>query len=175
RDPWQEGHSLCSISSVETSLRERPLPPRFALLFTSIVPLPSHRGHAPCFVLNENQRGSSSGMARPQVSHALCVPYRLISPRSFSILILPPPQLKARSSTSSSSRRKGTISWITRSMWCSFERASFGGEAVSTRVPSHSAVVMPSRSAPLNTSRYVPLRPSTTGARTVPRPGSFLS
>ena len=36
-------------------------------------PVPSHASHCPCFVLNENQRGSSSGTPVPHVGHARAV------------------------------------------------------------------------------------------------------
>src|SRR5262249_25946202 len=80
--------------------------------YPGATPVPSHASHWPCLVLNENQRGSSSGTPVPHSVHARAVE-SISSPREGDAVGAPapsdtdpPPHAIARSNEARSSRAR---------------------------------------------------------------------
>src|SRR6478736_386163 len=145
RAPWQSGQGSLVASASACFLRPR-------LGASAISPFPSHVSQRPCFVANENQRGSSSGTENPHFGQALSVEYS-VSFVPARTLTAPLPQRSARAKSASSSALASTSAAITRSMVCSLLRTSRGGSSFETSLPSAYEDSIPSRAAAENRSR----------------------
>src|SRR5690606_29350168 len=95
---------------------------RFLALPAGTTPAPSQAAHCPCLVLNENQRGSSSGTARPHWGQLEVMLNRSCLPFAQRSLTLPLPQVSARPSSASVRAPSACSSRTTRSMECSLLR-----------------------------------------------------
>ena len=131
------------------------------------------RGHAPCGELNENIRGSSSGIEIPQCRQAKRSEnvWTLLS-GSVSTSRMPSASATAVS-TESASRLRSSGRMIRRSttteMSCLYFLSSTISSSSSRSSPSTFTRVKPSERSSSSCLPYSPLRPRTIGARTMKR------
>ena len=149
-------------------------------------PRPVHSRQAPCGLLNEKLRGSSSPKERPSKTQAKCSEYMRSS--SFSLAfasaissstIVPPPSRSAVSTESDSRVRRESSSpspgsaLTTRSTTMSMAWRLFLSSLISSSssrtVPSTRTRTKPALRASSKTLVYSPLRSVTTGARIIIR------
>ena len=124
-------------------------------------PVPSHASQRPCFVLNENQRGSSSGTPVPHAGTRASVESsaRLGAVVGAHLARAPLPQreraverraLERRRAARRRRRDRSCAPWSSRAR---------GGSSVDDQLAVDAArSVTPARAAAVKTSRYVPLR-----------------
>ena len=129
------------------------------------------RGQAPWGELNENIRGSSSGIEVPQFRHANCSEKVTVSPVSTSWMSTRPSARATAVSTESARRlrRSGRITRrsITTEMSCLNFLSSAMSSSSRRSSPSTCTRVKPSARSSSNSLPYSPLRPRITGASTM--------
>ena len=148
-------------------------------------PSPVQRGHAPCGLLNEKIRGSSSGIDVPHFRHAKRSEKvrtrrgRSDVPRGTSSTSTIPSASATAVSIESASRLRRSWRITSRSttteMSClNFLSSSIGASSIRSS-PSTLTRAKPSARSSSKSLPYSPLRPRTTGARTMKRSPSSSS
>ena len=135
-------------------------------------PRPWQPGHAPCGELNENARGVISGMLSPQSTHARRRENSRSPASSELMTTMSSARLRA-TSIDSISRRSTPPRTMTRSTSTSIawlrRRSSLMSSSSDRNWPSIRALVKPRARSAASSFLNSPLRPRTTGARTLIR------